>query len=286
MGYLAIIVTVSELSLHALGGIWLVLILAFKSWRPLFKIQNLRCVSTYLIPAYLGVAIGVLSAHYLAPSADRTTDDQESFIAYLRFVGFALLGLHTLVLVPIRLYLRRTICRWQGLILCEISKATLCATLIVGLGSLGSVASSAFIFFGIVAIVGTMAPLIGRLAVIYSASQKQEGSWLENFQQIYFGVPPEDQQPPLWACEQSSDVRVVPDADVAIASSAAEKADDTGRGFVSSDSSVVSGKSAELAPSDSPGGSAVIARDTEAPNNALDADVTTTSVQEFSQEHG
>ena len=233
MGYLAAIVTVSELSLHALGGVWLVLILACQSWRPLFKIQNLRCVSTYLMPAYLAVAIGTLSAHYLAPSADRTTDDQESFIAYLRFIGFALLGLHTLVLVPIRLYSRRTICRWQGLILCEISKTTLCATLIVGLGSLGSAASSAFIFFGIVAILGTMAPLIGRLVVIYKASQKQEGSGLENFQQIYFGVPPEDQHPPLWACEESSDVRVVPDGDVAVASSAGGKADDTGGSGVS-----------------------------------------------------
>ena len=87
-----------------------------------------------------------------------------------------------------------------------------------------------------------MAPLIGRLVVIYKASQKQEGSWLENFQQTYFGVPPEDQHPPLWACEERSDVRVVPDGDVA-----GGKADDTG-------GSVVSGKSAELAPSDSTGG--------------------------------
>eukprot|EP00656_Telonema_subtile_P000127 TRINITY_DN10059_c0_g1_i1.p1 TRINITY_DN10059_c0_g1~~TRINITY_DN10059_c0_g1_i1.p1 ORF type:complete len:239 (+),score=39.56 TRINITY_DN10059_c0_g1_i1:121-837(+) len=196
---------IRDSSLYALMLILILLMVGCKSWRPFFKIDSLCCVSTFVMPAYLGVSGASIAAYYLAPSADVTTDDQETFISYLQLMGFGILGLHTFVFAPARLFARRSIARWQALVFCEIGKGLLCVTIVLGIDSLGSVASSSFIFFGILAVVSALTPLIARLATVCKLCIcSQEGFELQRFYQTYFGVEPENQQPPLWGCESSS----------------------------------------------------------------------------------
>ena len=210
MGYLATIAILSEFTLYTLVLILILLMVVCKSVRPMFKIGSLWCVSTYVMPSYIGVSGGMIAAYYLSP--DDTTDDQDTFITFLRFVGIQILAVHTLVFVPARLYLRRSIARWHALVLCEISKGLLCLTLILGLESIGSAASAAFIIFGVVAIVSALVPLIGRIATVCRLlCCNPEGFELQSFYQIYFGVESEDQHPPLiWECEKS-DAAVQPE---------------------------------------------------------------------------
>lgn len=204
MGYLATTSTVCNTTVGVLALIMLTLYLCCQSWRPCFKISSLCCMSTYLMPAYIGVAGGLIAAFYLAPSEDETTSDQQAFISSIQSQGFGILAVHTLIMVPVRLCARRTISRWHGLIMCEIGKGCLSVMLIMGIDSLQPVASSSFTCFVAVALTCTFIPLIGRVATICKLYLEEGAFQLETFYQFYYGVLPAEQHPPLMPCEKST----------------------------------------------------------------------------------
>lgn len=161
------------------------------SARPGLTIVKLDCPSTFIQLAWVLMATCFFVSWALSPDVEEGSDD-EVFVKGLLSRGIIFAALHSIVLSPIRLILRKTTSKWSGIAICECAKAVTIAGVLAGIVSMvnsGTTSTqSPFFAFIVLLLIILVSVSVARLGVMVKVARSPGGLTIAKFESEYFGT--------------------------------------------------------------------------------------------------
>jgi len=161
------------------------------SARPGLPIVQLACPSTFIQIGWVLMATCFFVSWSLSPDVAEGSDD-EVFVSGLLSRGIIFAALHSIVLSPVRLLLRKTTSKWSGVAICECAKGVTIAGVLSGIVSMvdsGTTSSqSPFFAFIVLLLIVLISVSVARLGVMVKVALGPGGLTAANFNSVYFGT--------------------------------------------------------------------------------------------------